>query len=135
MFELHRVIPVPSMPSPTFALRPPAFHRFLAFVLLSVPVWIPQSAHAKGMQPLSTTGVVQAIDLTTKSITLQRATSGTPLKLVWYWDTQFFNSGRRMHPDALKVGTQVKVRYHSPLFGREFLTEIEWDSGPVHLSH
>ena len=99
----------------------------LAFTLLAVSSWALQPAHgAKGSSPFMAAGTVQAVDLKTKTITLQRETSKAVLQLTWNRQTRFYAGSQRVQPEALKPATQVKFEYFVPLFGRPYLTEIKW---------
>ena len=76
--------------------------------------------------------MIQSIDYNNKTITFLPDAAGKTLSLGWNRDTSFFADKKRVKAEALKAGTPVKVKYHSPLFGREFASKIEWDSAPGH---
>ena len=72
--------------------------------------------------------MVQSIDYKNKTITFQPRADGSFLSLGWNWQTEFIADDKRVKPEGLKAGMRVKVKYISPLFGREYATKLEWSA-------
>ena len=101
-----------------------------AILLLAVLAVLGCPAHraaALGSQPTRFAGVIQAIDYKNKTVTFQAGPQGGSLSLQWHWTTEFYADGKKVKADAFKTGMHVKVKYLSPLFGREYATKIELD--------
>ena len=88
-------------------------------------VGAPRRAAAFGPQSTKLTGTIQTIDYKNKTVTFQPDAHGGSLSLGWTWSTEFLADGKRVKADAFKAGARVKVKYLSPLFGREYATKIE----------
>ena len=103
----------------------------LPLALLAAVTCLPHRSAALGSQATRYSGVIQAIDYKNKTVTFQTDPHGSSLSIGWNWSTTFYADGKRVKADDFKVGMRVKVKYFSPLFGREYATKIELDSSPV----
>ncbi len=117
--------------------RPRKFLRctFAAFVFFVTLVCMVPCASAGRMTSTKYAGVVESIDYQTKTVVFQRGSDGKDFQLSWYWDTTFVADGKHVKADALKAGTSVKVEYHEPLFGRRYISRIEWSATPDPSQH
>ena len=103
--------------------------RMVATLLLLVALCcVVPLASASRIAPSKYAGIVASIDYKTKTIIFQLGSDGKDFQLSWYWDTTFIENGKRTKADALKPGTPVKVEYHIPIFGRQYISRIEWNS-------
>ena len=87
------------------------------------------SPAANAMPPMSRemSGVVQQI--TAKTLTVLPEGQAKPL--VFAWDAKSAKFVRDSHvarPDALRAGTRITIRYHSPIFGLPYVTRVFWQS-------
>ena len=73
--------------------------------------------------------IVQAIDYEKKIMTLTYVQERGPEKLVWKADTQFLCDAKQVPATALLAGRHVTVYYHSPFFGKPYVTKAVWGSG------
>ena len=99
-----------------------------AFALLTAFLYAPPHASAHIAPTTRFTGVVQSIDYKNKTITFQPGANGSSLSLGWNWQTEFLADDKRVKSDSLKAGMRVKVKYISPVFGREYATKLEWNA-------
>ncbi len=67
--------------------------------------------------------VVQSIDYQKQILTLTYAQKSGPQKLAWKSDTEFLRDSKPVLAAALKEGVHVTVYYHSPFFGKPFVTK------------
>ena len=119
-----------TLPGSLLRLKSPRF-VLLAFALLGTAIYSTPCACAfGGPQQTRYVGVVQSIDYKNKTITFQPGPDGKTLSLGWTFETSFLADKRKVTADALKAGTKVKVKYHSPLFGRESASRVEWEQAP-----
>lgn len=75
-------------------------------------------------------GLLQNIDLDSRSLTLKADKEGRPLEVVWTGDTRFLKDWKFDAPTALKPGMRACVYYRSPFFGKPFVTKVTWTSNP-----
>jgi hypothetical protein len=71
-------------------------------------------------------GVVQSIDPQTRTLTIQSPRRDEPLAAVWKRDTTFLRNWKSAGSAALKQGQRACVYYHSPFFGKPFVTKVVW---------
>ncbi|HZS18717.1 MAG TPA: hypothetical protein VFA51_12385 [Candidatus Udaeobacter sp.] len=97
----------------------------LAFLILTLGL----APSIQAMPPMSRemSGVVQQI--TAKTLTLLPAGESKPIVFAWdaKW-TQLVRDSDFTSPDALRVGTRVSIRYHSPIFGPQYVTRVFWQT-------
>lgn len=83
-------------------------------------------AHSARARELAVT--VQMIRADARSLTLVPTKTKSPREFVWYKSTRFIENNHFVDAAALKEGMQVKVYYHSPFFGKPFVTKVVWSS-------
>ena len=81
-------------------------------------------AHAPRARELC--GVIQTIDRKNRTLIVQSPKRDRPLKVVWRRDTDFIQDGKLVSADTLKAETRGCVYYHSPFFGKPFVTKVVW---------
>lgn len=70
--------------------------------------------------------VVHAINHDKCALTLSYPQGRGPCELVWYSDTKFLHDRKFVPATELREGTYATVYYHSPLFGKPFVTKVVW---------
>ena len=73
-------------------------------------------------------GVVEKIDRDTQTLTVLSG-KGDPLNAVWKRDTKFIDNWKFTDSGSLKEGRRACVYYHSPFFGKPFVTKVIWTNG------
>jgi hypothetical protein len=68
-------------------------------------------------------GVIQSIDYQKRMLTLTYVQERGPQKLIWNSDTQFLRGLKSVPSTELKQGAHITVYYHSPFFGKPFVTK------------
>ena len=71
-------------------------------------------------------GTIQSIDYQKQILTLTYGQERGPQKLIWKSDTQFLCDLKPVPATELKVGMDVTIYYHSPFFGKPFVTKAVW---------
>lgn len=95
-------------------------------LILTGTMLTPQSAEARPPRARELCGVIQAIDLQTRTVTIQSPKRNQTATLVVTGDTQFIKDWKFTDSDALKKGMRACVYYRSPFFGKPFVTKIVW---------
>jgi len=55
-----------------------------------------------------------------------------PQKLIWNSDTLFLRNWKTVPATELKQGAHITVYYHSPFFGKPFVTKVVLDNDDNH---
>ncbi len=97
-----------------------------AALLLTGKLLTPLIAEARPPQARELCGVVQAIDLQTRTVTIQSPKRNQPATFAVKGDTQFIKDWKFTDAAALKEGLRACVHYRSPFFGKPFVTKIVW---------
>lgn len=81
---------------------------------------------APAMPPLGRNiiGTIQKVDAQSHEVEMLREDKGTVITFVRIRRTTFVDGGRFTGPAILKKGARVKVRYHIPIFGSPFVTQV-----------
>ena len=79
--------------------------------------------------------VIQSVDPRTRTLSLTCALRHVPQRLIWNANTGFIRDGRLVSAAELKAGTHATVCYHSPFFGRPYLTRVVWVDGEEKTKH
>jgi hypothetical protein len=95
-------------------------------LLLTGTLLTPQIAEARPPRARELCGVVQAIDLQTRTVTIQSPTRNQPATFAVKGDTQFIKDWKFTDSASLKEGLRACVYYRSPFFGKPFVTKIVW---------
>ena len=69
-------------------------------------------------------GTIEMIDRDARILRIQRHGEAVPLTLVWNSRTRFVKGTRFVTAAELTKGTPVTVWYHSPFFGKPFVTKV-----------
>lgn len=70
--------------------------------------------------------VVQAINHSERTLSLGYQKSRSPRELIWHSDTKFLRDWKFVPATELKEGTRVTVYYHSPFFGKPYVSKVVW---------
>lgn len=97
-------------------------------LLLTGTLLTPQHAEARPPRARELCGVVQAIDLQTRTLTIQSPKRDMPATFAVKGDTKFIKDWKFADSAALKAGLRACVYYRSPFFGKPFVTKIVWTS-------
>ena len=69
-------------------------------------------------------GVLQNVDVNARTLTLAPAKGERPLEFVWKRDTKFLKNSNFESASALNQGGRACVYYHTPFFGKPFVTKV-----------
>ena len=69
-------------------------------------------------------GVLQNVDLNARTLTLAPEEGEHPLEVVWKRDTKFLKNWKFESANALNKGGRACIFYHSPFFGKPFVTKV-----------
>lgn len=69
-------------------------------------------------------GTIENVDFQAKEVILRTEKSGSPISLVWIKRTRFSINATPADASILKKGRQVNAIYHSPFFGRPYVTRV-----------
>jgi hypothetical protein len=69
-------------------------------------------------------GVVQSVDRSNRTLTIKLEGESRPQTFEWNKDTRFLRDWKSTTSAALKAGVAVRIRYHSPIFGKPFVTKV-----------
>ncbi len=95
-------------------------------LLLAGALLNPSNAGARPPRARELCGVIQAIDLQTRSLTIQSPKRDQPATFAVKSDTRFIKDWKFAEAAALKEGLRACVYYRSPFFGQPFVTKIVW---------
>lgn len=101
----------------------------ISIFLLSVCCFVGNDALGHTVQAREVHAVIQSIDFQKRTLTLTHLQRRGPQKFIWKTATEFLRDRKLVPATELKEGTRVTVYYHSPFFGKPFVTKIVWDSG------
>lgn len=69
------------------------------------------------------TGTVQSVDEASQNIIL--AQDGGPIReLRWIRWAKFYHDNGHSSPAALKPGMHVRVKFHNPIFGPDYISRV-----------
>lgn len=88
----------------------------------------PSNAEARPPRARELCGVIQAIDLQTRTVAVQSPKQGQPATFAVKGDTKFIKDWKFTDSTSLKAGLRACVYYHSPFFGKPFVTKIVWSN-------
>lgn len=95
-------------------------------LLLTGTLLTPQIAEARPPRARELCGVVQAIDLQTRTLTVQSRKRDQPATFAVKSDTRFIKDWKFADAGSLKEGFRACVHYRSPFFGKPFVTKVVW---------
>lgn len=84
------------------------------------------SASAIALPPMGreSDGVIQSIDSINKTFTIKLEDESRLQSFEWNEDTKFLRDWKSKTSADLKQGVAVRIRYHSPIFGKPFVTRV-----------
>ena len=85
--------------------------KTLSLLLLGVALFAVQEARAANPRAHHLHGVVQSVDVTAHSLTVQKSTKAQPLVIQWNERTRFRDEKEPATPESLKAGQAVCVSY------------------------
>ena len=103
-------------------------HRIISTFLLSLCCFASTDAFAHTNQAREAHVVIQSIDRQTRVLTLIYDKGRGPRKLACNADTKFLCDWKFVSAAELKEDLHVTVYYHSPFFGKPFVTKVLWGS-------
>ena len=110
------------------AVKTTGNRRVVAALLLSGAFLTAPSASAKQPRPRPAAGKVLFVDRDTQSFVF-KPDKKRPLVLDWTKHTLFVHNWQLTNAVALREGLAGTVYYHSPLFGKPYVTKIVWENG------
>ena len=69
-------------------------------------------------------GIVERLDENAKTFQLRRSKDAPPMTLSWNSRTRFIEGAQFVEAAKLREGTPIRVIYHSPFFGKQFVTKV-----------
>ena len=96
----------------------------LGLVLFAVTT---ASAHTVRSRPAC--GVVERLDLATRTVQFSPKNGKVPTELALTSQTKFVHNWHFAPADELKDGTRAVVYYRTPFLGRPFVTKVVWVNG------
>lgn len=70
------------------------------------------------------TGTIENVDSQNKEVTLRPENKGSAISFVWNKRTTFSTDTRPADASILKTGRRVKTIYHSPFFGKPYVSRV-----------
>ena len=98
--------------------------KTLSLFLLGVALCVVQEARAANPRAHHLHGVVQSVDATAHTLTVQKSSKAQPLVIQWNERTRFRDGKEPAQPESVKAG-QVVCIYYRVLPGRLGATSIE----------
>jgi hypothetical protein len=97
-----------------------------SFQLMFVVCCFLPGAPASAMPPLGreSDGLIQSVDRNKRILTIKM--EGEPRLQVFEWnkDTRFLRDWKSTSSTDLKLRVRVRIRYHSPIFGKPYVTRV-----------
>ena len=105
-------------------------HRkiFAVVVLLAVLCVATPSARAHSVHAREFEATIQSIRMETRTLVVISAKAKFPREMVWNKSTSFVEDDHFVEAAKLPKGVQVRLYYHSPFFGKPYLTKVVWNS-------
>ena len=106
------------------------YHRKISLVTgLIATLWFTAPvAQAHSPRPRELIVSIQTLRVETQTLVVVSAKAKSPREFVWYKSTRFIENNHFVDTAALKEGMQVTVYYHSPFFGKPWITKVVWQS-------
>jgi hypothetical protein len=97
-----------------------------SFQLMFVVCCFLPGAPASAMPPLGreSDGLIQSVDANNRTLTIKLEGESRLQTFEWNKDTRFLRDWKSTTSAALKAGVTVRIRYHSPIFGKPFVTRV-----------
>lgn len=95
-------------------------------LLLAGVFALPPGAEAHAPRARELCGIIQSTDSQSGTLTIQTPRRIAPATFVIKRDTRFIKDWKFTDAGSLKEGLRVCVYYHSPFFGKPFVTKVVW---------
>jgi hypothetical protein len=90
---------------------------------LTAPLAQAHSVHATEVE-----AIVQSIRIEARTLVIISAKTKSPREMVWNKSTSFVEDNHFADATKLRARIHVKLYYHSPFFGKPYLTKVVWTS-------
>lgn len=101
----------------------------LSVLLLAAVVLMAQNVEARPPRAREAHAVVVTLNHDQRTLSVSYAKGRGPHELIWNSATEFLRDWKFVTAAELKEGTHVVIYYHSPFFGKPFLTKVVWTNG------
>lgn len=102
-------------------------HRIAAAILALLALcFFAPSAHAHSPRARELSITIQSIQPETRTLLVVPANEVKPREYVWTKSTVFLKNHRVVDASALKVGVGAKIYYHTPFFGKPYVSQVVW---------
>lgn len=102
-------------------------HQITAALLaLFALCFITPLAHARPPRARELSVTVQSVRPETRTLVVIPAEDLTPREYVWTKSTEFVENRRFVDASALKEGMSAKIYYHTPFFGKPYVSKVVW---------
>jgi hypothetical protein len=98
-------------------------------MLWAVVVLLPFGAEGSGSRARRAAGTVLVVDHETQTCLVKPPNAKRPLLLNWDKNTRFIHNQQFTNAVALTERVSIVVFYHSPLFGKPYMTKVMWGTG------
>ena len=103
------------------------YHRFTAAVLALLALcFIAPLAHAHSPRARELSVTVQSVQPKTRTLVVIPAENSNPREYVWTKSTWFVENSRFVEASRLKAGTKAKIYFHTPFFGKPYVSKVVW---------
>lgn len=103
---------------------------FTSFILVVALCLTAPSARAHSVHARELEASIQSLRMETRTLVVISVKAKSPREMVWNKSTSFIENGHFVDAAKLREGIQVKLYYHSPFFGKPYLTKVAWNSTP-----
>ena len=100
--------------------------KILAALLLTLTRLVTPNAEAHSPRAREAVAVSQTINYDKRTLSLTYPQGRDPRELIWNSQTKFLHDGKFVPATELKKDTRATFYYHSPFFGKPFVTKIVW---------
>ena len=97
----------------------------LVALCLTAPAARAHSVHARELE-----ATIQTIRMETRTLVVIPAKAKSAREMIWNKSTSFVEDGHFVDAAKLREGIRMKLYYHSPFFGKPYLTKVVWNSSP-----
>ena len=97
--------------------------------LLGLVLFSATAANAHTVRSRPACGVVERLDLATRTVQFSPKNGKVPTELALTSQTKFVHNWHFAPADELKDGTRAVVYYRTPFLGRPFVTKVVWVNG------
>jgi hypothetical protein len=99
-----------------------------AIAVMVVVCLIAPSAQAHSVRARELEATIRTVRVETRTLVVISAKEKFPREMVWNRSTSFVENRQFVDAAKLREGIKVRVYYHSPFFGRPYLTKVAWNT-------